>query len=153
NPFCCKLLYKKASLAALTDERNAGLFTPGQHEAIAAHVPWTRVVEERKTLYNGATVDLVPFVLRERERFVLKPNDDYAGKGIVLGWTVDGGRWEEAVRAAVAVPYVAQERVPLPEEPFPSLIDGKVVLISRKFDTAPFVCHGAYVEGCLTRIA
>jgi hypothetical protein len=153
NPFCCKVLYKKASLAALTDERNAWLFTARQHEAIAAHVPWTRVVEERQTRYGGAPVDLVPFVLRQRERFVLKPNDDYGGKGIVLGWTVDASRWEEAVRAALAVPYVAQERVTLPEEPFPCLIDGKVQLISRKYDTAPFVCHGEYVEGCLTRIA
>src|SRR5262249_40109907 len=132
---------------------NAGLFTPRQHEAIAAHVPWTRVVEERKTQHNGAPVDLVPFVLGRRERFVLKPNDDYGGKGIVLGWTVDASRWEEAVRTALAGPSGAQERVTLPEEPFPSLIDGKVRLIERKYDTAPFVCHGEYVDGCLTRIA
>jgi hypothetical protein len=153
NPFRCKLLYKKASLAALSDERNAALFTPRQQEAIAAHIPWTRVVEERKTSYRGAEIDLVPFILRERERLVLKPNDDYGGKGIVLGWTVDAGRWEEAVRTALAVPYVAQEKVTLPEEPYPSLIDGRVRLTARKFDTAPFVVHGAYVEGCLTRIA
>src|SRR5262249_52731587 len=81
NPFRCKPLYKKASLAALTDERNAGLFTHKQREAIDAHVPWTRVVEERKTTCRGVEVDLVPFILKERERLVLKPNDDYGGKG------------------------------------------------------------------------
>ena len=47
NPFRCKVLHKKASLAALSDERNARLFPPAQQAAISAHVPWTRVVEDR----------------------------------------------------------------------------------------------------------
>ena len=58
--------------------------------SIAAHIPWTRVMEERRTEHGGKAVDLVPFVLALRERLVLKPNDDYGGAGIVLGW--DGGR-------------------------------------------------------------
>jgi uncharacterized circularly permuted ATP-grasp superfamily protein len=153
NPFRCKVLYKKASLAVLSDERNARLFTPEELQVIAAHVPWTRVVEERRTGFGGQVIDLVPFVLDNRERFVLKPNDDYGGKGIVLGWTVDAARWEEAVRTALATPYVVQERVTLPREPFPSLVGGTVQLLDRMYDTAPFVSQGECVDGCLTRIS
>ena len=47
NPFRCKPLYKKASLAVLSDERNRGLFSPEEVRAIDAHIPWTRMVEER----------------------------------------------------------------------------------------------------------
>jgi uncharacterized circularly permuted ATP-grasp superfamily protein len=153
NPFRCKVLYKKASLAALSDERNAVLFTARQREAIVDHIPWTRVVEERHTMFAGNSVDLVPFILKNRDRLVLKPNDDYGGKGIVLGWLADEARWEEAVRTALATPYVVQQRVTLPKEPFPSLVDGKVRLLDRMFDTAPFIVNGDYVDGCLTRIA
>jgi hypothetical protein len=153
NPFRCKMLYKKASLAVLGDERNAGLFPAEELHAIRDHIPWTRVVEERHTEHGGQVVDLVPFILGRRERFVLKPNDDYGGKGIVLGWTVDEARWEEAVRTALASPYVVQERVALPSEPFAALDGGRVQVTERMLDTAPFVCHGAYAEGCLTRIA
>jgi hypothetical protein len=153
NPFRCKILYKKASLAVLSDERNRSLFTPAQQQAIDAHIPWTRVVEERHTEIDGQKVELVPFIHRNRERFVLKPNDDYGGKGIVLGWTVDDARWEQAVRAALAEPYVVQQRVKLPQEPFPSVVDGAVRITERLLDTAPFVSYGAFVEGCLTRIA
>jgi hypothetical protein len=152
NPFRCKALYKKASLAVLSDEANTRLFSAEQ-QAIAAHIPWTRVVEERHTRYQGQEADLVPFILANRDRLVLKPNDDYGGKGIVLGWTVDGPRWEQAVRAALAQPYVVQERIALPHEPFPALVGGKVHLSERMLDTAPFVCAGAYADGCLTRIA
>lgn len=153
NPFRCKVLYKKASFAVLGDERNAHLFTDSEREVIAAHIPWTRVVEERKTLHGGREVDLVPFILDHRERLVLKPNDDYGGHGIVLGWTVDVSAWEQAVRVALAEPYVVQERVNLPSEPYPSMIDGKLQWIDRMLDTAPYVSHGAFMDGCLTRIS
>ena len=32
---------------------------------------------------------------------MLKPNDDYGGKGIVLGWTVDLSAWDAAVQKAL----------------------------------------------------
>jgi hypothetical protein len=153
NPFRCKLLYKKASLAVLGDERNARLFSAAEREAIAAHIPWTRVVKERHTEHAGQAVDLIPFILSRRERLVLKPNDEYGGRGIVLGWTVDAAAWERAVRAALAEPFVVQERVNLPHEVYPSLIDGKVHFLDRMLDTNPYACYGSFVDSCLTRIA
>jgi uncharacterized circularly permuted ATP-grasp superfamily protein len=153
NPFRCKLMHKKASLAVLSDERHAHLFDAGAQTAIRAHVPWTRVVEERKTEYRGATVDLVPFAVATREQLVLKPNDDYGGAGIVLGWTVDAAEWERAVQRALASPYIVQERVAIASEPYPSLVDGRLQIIDRMLDTAPFVCHGRYMSGCLTRLS
>ncbi|HET8632044.1 MAG TPA: hypothetical protein VFL91_31845 [Thermomicrobiales bacterium] len=153
NPFRCKILHKKASLAVLSDERNAALFAPEEREAIEAHIPWTRRVEDRATLYRGEPVDLLPFVAEQRERLVLKPNDEYGGKGVVLGWEVEPEAWAAAVRAALAEPYVVQERVALPEEPYPSLLDGGVQLIDRLIDTDPFIFYGDYVDGCLTRLS
>jgi len=49
--------------------------------------------------------------------------------------------------------YVVQERIGIPSEPYPSYIDGRVQLIDRMLDTAPFVCHGDFMDGCLTRIS
>ena len=153
NPFRCKILYKKASLAVLSDERNAGLFSAEEQQLIAAHIPWTRRVEGRHTQFRGRPVDLVPYILDHRESFVLKPNDEYGGKGIVLGWTVDGPAWEAAVRAALAEPFVVQERVNLPREVYPSYDGGRLHLIERMLDTDPFVAFGATMDGCLTRIS
>ncbi|HLZ25503.1 MAG TPA: hypothetical protein VKQ30_25550 [Ktedonobacterales bacterium] len=153
NPVRCKLLHKKASLAVLSDERNAHLFTGDERAAIAAHIPWTRRLEERRTLYHDGDVDLIPHVLAHRERFVLKANDEYGGKGITLGWETESGDWERAVLAALVEPHVIQERVPVPSEPFPSLVNGAVVLADRMLDTDPFIYNGRYVDGCLTRLS
>ena len=140
-------------MAVLSDERNAGLFTDDDRDAIAAHIPWTRRMEERRTVFRGAQVDLVPFVLRSRDCLVLKPSDDYGGAGIVLGWEVDDSAWEAAVRTALSRPYIVQERIVLPSEPYPSVVDGRVEIRDRMFDTAPFVAHGESVDGCLTRLS
>jgi hypothetical protein len=153
NPPDGKVLHKKASLAVLGDERNAHLFDAADRAAIAECVPWTRVVEERRTAFGGAEVDLVAHVTAHRDRFVLKPNDEYGGTGIVLGWTVDQGEWEAAVRRALAEPYVVQERVAIPYEPYPSVEQGRVHLLDRMIDTAPYVTDGQAVDGLLSRLS
>ena len=101
----------------------------------------------------GAAVDLLPFIAANRERLVLKPNDEYGGKGIVLGWTVDDDAWQQAIRTALAEPYIVQERVEVPSEPWPAMVDGAVHIGDRMLDTAPFLSNGTVVSGCLTRIA
>ncbi|WP_420130643.1 hypothetical protein [Longimicrobium sp.] len=153
NPFRCKIVYKKASLAVLGDERNAHLFDADELAAVRAHVPWTRVVEERRTEKDGATIDLLPWAAQNRERLVLKPNDDYGGRGIVLGWLVSDDEWQATLRTALDAPYVVQERITLPEEPFASWVDGGVQVTNRMIDIAPYVTNTAHVDGCLTRIA
>jgi hypothetical protein len=153
NPPSCKLMHKKASLALLSDERHARHFDDEARTAIRTMIPWTRVVEERRTEHAGTAVDLVPHILRHRDRFVLKPNDDYGGAGIVLGWTVDEQAWETAVAHALTDPYVVQERVAIPSEPYPSWVDGGVVVAERMIDTAPFVSSGDAADGVLTRLS
>lgn len=169
NPFRCKILFKKASFAVLTDEANRHIFTSDELTAINLHIPWTRRVEERKTLPPpglvrrsvaktpivppDAKVDLIPFIHENKDQLVLKPNDDYGGKGIVLGWTVDPATWEQAVKTALASPYIVQERVNLPKEPFPNWINDKLVIVDRMVDTDPFIQHGQFMDGGLCRIS
>jgi uncharacterized circularly permuted ATP-grasp superfamily protein len=153
NPFRCKLLHKKASLAVVSDEAQVPLLTPAQREAVQRHVPWTRLVAERHTTVGGERVDLLPYVAANREQLVLKPNDEYGGKGIVLGWTVTEAEWQGAVRAALDVPTIVQRRVTIPDEPWPAWSAGGVQVTDRHLDTAPFLVDGQVVSGCLTRIA
>ena len=153
NPPSCKLLHKKASLAVLSDERNAALFDAEERAVIAETIPWTRMVEERRTTFGDRPIDLLPWIADNRERLVLKPNDEYGGKGIVLGWEVDDAAWRDAIRAALAEPYIVQDRITLPSEPYPSVIDGRLVVADRMVDTAPYATYGDHVDGCLTRLA
>ena len=153
NPLRCKMLHKKASLAVLSDERQAPLLTADERAAVSAHVPWTRVVEARHTQYGASRVDLLEYIAANRSTLVLKPNDEYGGKGIVLGWTVNDAEWEAAIKTALAEPYIVQERVEVPSELWPAWTDGALHLGERMLDTAPFMVDGVTMSGCLTRIA
>jgi uncharacterized circularly permuted ATP-grasp superfamily protein len=153
NPPSCKILHKKASLAVLSDERNQHLYDREARDTIAAHIPWTRVIEERRTKHNGRDIDLLPWASEHKDELVLKPNDEYGGKGIVLGWEVDASAWQAALRTALKTPYIVQERIALEREAYPSFVDGHVVIAERMVDTAPYVGHGEFVDGCLTRLS
>ncbi|MBP7998779.1 MAG: hypothetical protein KA314_14665 [Chloroflexi bacterium] len=153
NNFWCKILYKKASLAVLSDEQNNALYNAEERQAIETHIPWTRVVAERRTQHRGTPVDLIPFIQNRKDHFVLKPNDDYGGRGIVLGWEASQSVWEAAIKTAMESPTIVQERIVLPQEPYPSLINNEVVVYDRLFDTAPFIWNSDYVSSCLTRLS
>jgi uncharacterized circularly permuted ATP-grasp superfamily protein len=152
DSFACKILHKKASLAVLSDERNATLFSAEERATIEAHIPWTRVVEERSTMVDGRKVALLDYIGEQREQMVLKPNDEYGGKGIVLGWEVSHEEWSRAVSDALASPTIVQRRITLPSEPYPSVANGKVHIADRMLDTAPYAFDGK-VDGCLTRLS
>ena len=151
--FRCKILHKKASLAVLSDEANAAMFSDAERAAIADCIPWTRVLAERRTTYAGRPIDLIQFVHDERERLVLKPSDAYGGEGVVLGWKTDANAWAAAVQSALGTPHIVQERVAIPSEPYPVWTESGLEIHDRMLDTAPFVTHGDYMEGLLTRLS
>jgi len=151
NSLRAKLLHKKMSLALLSDDRYARLYTPAQRRAIAKHIPWTRKVREGHTTYGGKVIDLTEFVMRNRERLVLKPNDEYGGKGVVLGWTVDRHDWEQTLLGALTSSFVVQEKVAVPREPFPVVLD-RVHFLDLSVDCDPYLFWGR-VGGVLTRLS
>lgn len=153
NPFRCKLLHKKAIFAILTDERFAHLYTPEQQAAIREHVPWTRVVRERTTYLDGEPIDLLSYVAQHRDQFVLKPNDEYGGSGVVIGWDVSQAEWEQALQNALNEPTIVQRRVKVAEEPFPAFIDGQLHIANRLVDLDPYIYNGFDVQACLTRLS
>lgn len=153
NPPRCKLMHKKASFALLSDERNASLFSAAELNAIHTYIPWTRVVEERRTQVMGQAIDLVPYISANKDQLVLKPNDDYGGKGVILGWTVDQSTWDNMLQDYLKEPAIVQHRVPVPSEPYAGYIDGQFYVIDRMLDTDPYLFYGTHMAGCLTRLS
>jgi uncharacterized circularly permuted ATP-grasp superfamily protein len=104
------------------------------------------------TTYHSAPIDLLSFVHAERERLVLKPNDEYGGKGVVIGWETTPDEWARALAEALRTPSVVQERVTIAYEAYPTMVDGAVQIGRRLVDSDPFV-FGGEVHGCLCRLS
>jgi hypothetical protein len=154
NSFRSKLVHKKALFAVLTDERHARLFTEEERAAIRAHVPWTRRVRAGKSQFHDEQIDLLDFISKTSDRLVLKPNDDYGGHGIYIGWNTDGITWDEGIRNALANgDYLVQERVPTAREVFPALQeDGSIEFAEQLVDLDPLLFYGK-VGSAFTRLS
>ena len=154
NSFRCYLSEDKAFFALLTDERFAHLFSPEESAFIEAHVPWTRKVEDRKTLRRGETIDLIPWLLAHRDHLVLKPSHGYGGDSVLIGSQTAPSAWEGAISAALlGGEWIAQERVSIPEEEFPIFDEsGGLRFESLKVNTNPFYIGGS-PAGAVTRVS
>jgi hypothetical protein len=152
NSFRCKPIHKKAAFALLTGEEGARRLSPEEREVVSECVPWTRRVEECRTTRAGREVDLVEHVRRERASFVLKPNDDYGGRGLVFGARSSESEWDEAIARALAEDYVVQEAIELRTEEFPVFGDAGWSLQPMYADTNPFLFCGR-VCGAMVRLS
>jgi hypothetical protein len=155
NSFRGKLVHKKAIFAVLTNERYAHLFDNAERAAIADHVPWTRKFREEKTVYGGGEIDLVGWTRENSSKLVLKPNDDYGGHGIYIGWNSTANEWDEAISAAlVDGDYLVQERVSTAKEMFPMVFDdlGKWGMVEQLVDLDPLLFNGV-VGAAFTRLS
>jgi hypothetical protein len=89
----------------------------------------------------------------ERERFVLKPNDEYGGTGVTLGWETDQAAWDARLDHAVRDGgWVVQERIDVRREVFPICDGSRVAERDMLVDFAPYVFRGR-VSGYLTRLS
>jgi uncharacterized circularly permuted ATP-grasp superfamily protein len=146
NTLRCKIPHKKAFFAVLTDDRFKSLFSAEERSVIRRHVPWTRVVRD------GPIAER----LRDnRETLVLKPNDEYGGAGVALGWEPSAGAWDAAIERALADrpgAWIAQERIEVRRETFPVCTEDGVVERDMLVDFAPYLFRGK-VAGYLTRLS
>ncbi|MEP6944477.1 MAG: hypothetical protein ABJA02_01060 [Acidobacteriota bacterium] len=155
NSFRGKLVHKKAIFAVLTNERYRHLFDDSERSAIALHVPWTRKFRREQTENKGESIDLVEWTRSNSQKLVLKPNDDYGGHGIFIGWNSTPAEWDAAISEALENgDYLVQERVKTAREFFPMLTDdeGNWELVEQLVDLDPLLFLGK-VGSAFTRLS
>ncbi len=104
------------------------------------------MIEDVRTHIDGQPIDLLAFIRRERERLVIKPNDEYGGSGVLLGWETGAAQWDAAIDSALADQanaWIVQERIHVRREPFPTVTSNRIASrcatcssISRRISSA-----------------
>jgi hypothetical protein len=142
NSFRAELAHKKAIFDLLTDESITADFPAAEKKAIEQHIPWTRVVAPIKTTYKGQTIDLIEFILNNRESLVLRPNDVISEERVWVGAETSPSDWERALRTALRNPYVVQEKVETKPIPFPVYQFGSLEMRDMLVDVQPHIYLG-----------
>ena len=136
----------------MSDEINASCFRGRTGGRPRTH-PVDASCTGRKTTYEGEEVDLLEWVADNQNKLVIKPNDEYGGSGVIIGWEVDAERWNAAIKHALTTPHVVQERVQSIERDYPAWINGQLDISKRYVDANPYAYYGERIEGCLTRLS
>ncbi|HEY3826153.1 MAG TPA: hypothetical protein VGL82_16420 [Bryobacteraceae bacterium] len=153
NSFRSELSHKKAMFALLTDDSLTTKFPMNERKAIREHVPWTRFVKSGKTQYHEETIDdLIEYIKQNREKLVLRPNDEYSDMHSFIGYEHDEGSWARAIREALRAPYVVQERVKPARTVFPLMNYGHLEFKEMQVDVQPQAFLGK-VAGCSSYVS
>ncbi|MCG8352544.1 MAG: hypothetical protein MI924_32665 [Chloroflexales bacterium] len=148
--FAHKLFTPKMFLALLSDEVYVRSMPERVRQDLMAIVPWTRLVEERHTLYKGGIIDLVPYATAHKDDFVLKPNLGFGGLRVTIGCDVTQSEWEAGLEEALRSEehWLLQELIPTNPVNLAFCINGAI-------EFAPvFVDYGVFMlDRCFAGVA
>jgi hypothetical protein len=119
-------------------------FTSRERSIFKKYIPWTRLLKERKTQDPGFhSIDLIPYVLKNKNRLVIKPNRAYGGKGVVIGKLVNNKEWSGCIEMSLASSsdFVVQGLVPINEETFPLFNHNNRIIFDKFYSVSGFVVN------------
>ncbi len=145
----------KSILEILSDDQYIDLFTPEERACHANHVPWTRTLLDKKTVYHSQEIDLVPFVRDHKDLFVLKPNDGYGGFGVLVGKIASQSDWEALINKSFTqqIIYTVQELAQIPAEQFPVVEHNEYKGFASKNVNVNLWSHDGHFAGAFVRAA
>jgi len=118
--FRSQIVHDKVIFAVLGDEDKSGFLTEEEREFVSNHIPETRVLkeEDRKLLAR---------VKKEKDLYLLKPRDRFAGHGICIGRDCNADRWEELVEEkGEEDDYLVQRFCDVPTKRMPYVEEGEI---------------------------
>jgi hypothetical protein len=152
NSFQTEMTRKKSLLALLTDESVTAGFPLAERKAILESIPWTRMVSQTRTTWNGQSIDLPAFIANNRQTLTLRPNDSTGELPTVEGSLVDDAQWNRALKQALRSSYVVQQALPLRPMTFPVDFYGDLVYRDLNVDVTPQSFLGK-IQGASARIS
>ena len=152
NSFRSELAQKRSLFDLLTDETITASFPSAERKAIREHIPWTRVVTANHSTYQGDTIDLIGHMMKNRERLVLRPNDDSGEQQTFEGASLQEPAWERAIKTALRSPYVVQETSPAVTGEFPVYHFDRLQMREMRIDVHTHTFLGK-VHGCSTNLS
>jgi hypothetical protein len=144
GPFRSQLLHNKNVFRVLRHPDVFDLFTPEEQELVRKRIPQTYLLSEDTAGHYS--------VVRDREAWLIKPEDRYAAKEVMAGRDCTGEQWqlllEEKSRSGG---YLLQEFCNQEEDRFLSCFDGEFKEITCRNVIGVYMYNGRF-SGVYTRV-
>ena len=102
--FCTQIAHNKWLFKILREEPTLSLLTPEEREFVEEHIPYTNLLNE-----NCCSKEQI---IAEKDRWLIKPLDSYASKGVFAGCDDTPDQWRKRVETYFNQDYIYQEYCP-----------------------------------------
>lgn len=123
-----------------------------QKNLISKHIPWTSILEDKKILYKGSCVELIPFITSNKDDFVIKIDNKTRGEQVYIGADMHQDTWKCCIDKLKNSNWIVQEYFKLPEIKSLQIVDNKLVGDYKKFGLDFFLYNGKYA-GIVSRVS
>ena len=144
--FRTQIIHNKILFKILHDDMTKRFLTTYENGFVEAHIPFT-------VSLTGENVDKYE-VLSHKEKWVIKPEDSYASRGVAAG--VEGmsdKQWRKAVRAALEEKYILQEYVKPYASPNIDLLRNEKAKFQKYSNITGMFMYGGRLAGLYSRIS
>ena len=101
GPIKSQIIHNKIIFKVLHDEDAKEYLTNEEIEYIKRHIPYTNEFKEDKGIIEDAKIN--------KDKYILKPTDLYASRGVYAGRDFNDEQWEEIIKECWENDYLIQE--------------------------------------------
>ncbi len=102
--FCTQIIHNKWLFKVLREKETLSFLTKDEQTFVMEHIPATELLDERK--------QTLEIVLGSKDRWIIKPLDSYASRGVFAGTDYSQQEWETIVMRHIGKDYIYQEYCP-----------------------------------------
>lgn len=102
--FCTQIIHNKWLFKILREKATLSLLTKEEQQFVLDHVPYTNLMDNRFCRRDQIT--------QEKDRWIIKPLDSYASRGVFAGIDYTQSEWDEIVERHFNKGYIYQEYCP-----------------------------------------
>ncbi|MFW6015955.1 MAG: hypothetical protein ACOCRK_05920 [bacterium] len=138
-----QIVHNKYLFAILHDKEKTSFLSNKEQEYIEKYIPYTQVLDFNNKL-------IIDELLENKNKYILKPFDLYAAKGVYVGRDFSNGEWRMILREIVEENYLFQEFVDVPEKEVCSIKDDQIIFEKYGFLLGLFT-YNNQLNGLYTR--
>ncbi|MCF0121794.1 MAG: glutathionylspermidine synthase family protein [Lachnospiraceae bacterium] len=99
--FCTQIIHNKLLFKLLREEPTLSLLDSLERDFVKKHIPYTNLLDEQHCSKKE--------ILRTKDRWLIKPLDSYASRGVYAGCDDTPEQWRQHVEASFNHSYIYQE--------------------------------------------
>ncbi|MFW6034879.1 MAG: glutathionylspermidine synthase family protein [Halothermotrichaceae bacterium] len=139
-----ELIHNKIIFAVLHNEKAVSFLNNDEKQFIKEHIPFTKIID-------FDNMEMVQEIMDNKNKYILKPFDKYAGYGVHVGRDYNHLAWVTILKEITGQDYIVQEFIDVPQLKMAGIEKGTISIQDYGFLLGMFL-YNQQTKGLYTRV-